>query len=972
MAVYDELVTYFNRTIKPYSPYKGNSTYQAITALLRDEFLKDSYQIIPTDLSTFVNDQKININLYDKLLIGNGYPDDVIKQFNSNDKQTLLEKLMHYQNESGNLHHFNDICSAFSDDLNLYELYADYRIVMKDNKPRMDWVLVGYPIYKVNNEECEVFDYQEVYNKTPTLFLSRNQLENWRISKAIVLPFKTNMICISQQNVTEYSTLDIIIGMTAYSQFQYDKISFEYESILYNITLGTLYQMWQYFVAYADANFKSDHVMFKAIMFPLEGSPPYTLFPNSINSVQNLIQEYHNISDKESSDEYLKKIVNAYGSYLSGTITVDDLRSKLSSMVSLDLIKRFEDMISNTPDKTAGLYKVLGILDGLLSEYVENAADPLVQEYASYLKLILQRPKGAVVNSTTYKLLYEFKPYHTRFILDSKFKVKYDDKLENTFIKDKVYFVQHVWHASSPVLSDSFKVFKNYVGKYHLVNGEPFISQSCADFHGVDIGNLITFVMLSNPDVEYCTVQVTDIQKENVELTETHFNKLRVLFPDKPDYKQLLDYLKPQIINQKDNEAVMTIKDVNEAHEIAFYTLEKEIENTQIKHIYESPTDYDDFVTVQLDKIIKDCIPYVSNEFDSLRNSEFKVYNLTTIHKIYDYIQQLLNDLKTVQDKVEDATKLEEVQSDGTIFIKHLDYAKITDLYNIIINSDLDPIYKKLLSIPFTYDESIFEVVDGHLCIMLYNYTDVSKAFGFDIYNFYKCIEHLKIIFDELFVIFSNYTDSYIDTEYFDNFVDDRLLLIDDSLQTKVIDIFNTLKGTPILLSQYNVDGLSSFTLTETQIELEKHRVYVHNELILKYRLLKQNILLEYEDLVKIEKELAKDDICRLIFDKAWDGPTGWYDQLKISDLPPVQEIISPDGAQYTFTNIELAQYVHTNDIGFYSVFINDYIYVVQDDMKHAVKVIGKDANTRNLKIDKTYTGTAGTFSSIGRYRTGF
>ena len=69
---YNNFISYFDRFIKPYLPFKNNKTYQSFCSLLKDNYFKDSYLNIPEHLATYVEDQKINIELYSILGIYGG------------------------------------------------------------------------------------------------------------------------------------------------------------------------------------------------------------------------------------------------------------------------------------------------------------------------------------------------------------------------------------------------------------------------------------------------------------------------------------------------------------------------------------------------------------------------------------------------------------------------------------------------------------------------------------------------------------------------------------------------------------------------------------------------------------------------------------------------------------------------------------------------------------------------------------
>jgi CheY-like chemotaxis protein len=245
---YNNFISYFDRFIKPYLPFKNNKTYQSFCSLLKDNYFKDSYLNIPEHLATYVEDQKVNIELYSKLLIGNGYPEDLVNQLSTAEKEILIDKFMHYQAKSGTLAHFKQICNEFGDNFNVYELYADYRKCTVNAKITMDWIMAPKPIYKYNNATPTTYDYDEIYNGTPTYFLSKLQLELWRKGKSITLPFKTNLIMLDLQSQKEENEMEQLLAATTFFYFKDYYFSLFLEGETYDITISDAYRLYYYII----------------------------------------------------------------------------------------------------------------------------------------------------------------------------------------------------------------------------------------------------------------------------------------------------------------------------------------------------------------------------------------------------------------------------------------------------------------------------------------------------------------------------------------------------------------------------------------------------------------------------------------------------------------------------------------------------------------------------------------------------
>lgn len=616
MSVYDNFITYFDRLVKSYAPYKTNKTYQSICALLKDNFFKDSYSTIPLNLTTYVEDQKIESGLYYNLLVGNGYRRDFVKELGIGDKETILDKLMHYQNYSGTLYHFKRICSCFRDKFDVYELYGDTRVYTEeDGKLKRRWVMVGNPIYLVSNPEDivddRINDYDEIYNGTPEYFISTTQLNYWYfLAGAIVLPFKTNLVLLVWQNMTEFSILDTIIMATAYSQFQYEYVNVTINNINYDLTIGDVYQLWHYCLIYASGELNNFKTTIKNVIFGISANPPYTLTPGLGNSIEKVIDAYNNIIDKETSDYFIKNFINDnYSQYISNSaLTITNIRKKLVFKLNSIVVDYFEYLINSAVNKINGIYAALSVLETIIDDFISTSENPLVGQYQKYLKLLLSKPTTNLKDTITYKLLYEFKPYHTRFIEKNKTKISSKDKLDNAFIKDRVYFVHHVWETSAICISYSYDFKKIYRGKYFMEYDKQTFSGKCTDYN-LKIGDLISFSSSEMDIVEgQCSkVQIIDITVNNDIVTNEQYNLILNIKKDtNPDYSKFINSVSNKILNQNEDDAYNYLlsenENINFQYELMLKYLNDYIEHLEDKTaLYIKKEDFNNYLINELD-----------------------------------------------------------------------------------------------------------------------------------------------------------------------------------------------------------------------------------------------------------------------------------------------------------------------------------------------------------------------------------
>lgn len=677
MNVYDNLLKYFNRTVRPYLPYRNNKVYQSLCSVLRDYFFKDSYLTIPQDLSTYVENQKINTTLYSNLLIGNGYPNNLVMGWSSSQKEIILEKLMHYQNEAGTLRHYIDICDAFNENFDVYELYADSRIILDtvQNKVVKKWIMAANPIYLSSklpkiyySEDTErIHDYDEIYNGTPTYFISTKQLNYWYyFAKAIVLPFKTNLIMLIWKSETEFSMLDSIMMATTYSYYQNEYVNLTCNNVAYHLRISDIYQIWHYLLLYAsEDDEKTFNQTIRNVIFGISNSPIFTLKPGLDNSIDKVIEAYNNIIDKDSSDYFINNFYSKFSSYINnGANTIEIIRKKLLFKVPADLIAYLEYLIDSGISRIFGLYNALSIIEQSVDSFIENSEDELLQKYGKWLKILLSKPTVNVKQTITYQLLYQFKPYHTRFIEKIKIKIISDDKTNNCFIKDIVYFVIHLWQDSGVVISDHVNYIKNIYSNFYLVNGENTVSGNCLDFK-VKIGDIITFssTSLGIADFDCHNVQIIDITHTNPIITNDQFVQI----------KNNIEF-NNTFIEEYFNALIILI--VNLEFDTVIENLTYELNRTNNKCIF-------------IKEIIKELI-IIENEIQIIEKEEF---NQTIIEyfDVHEYIINYLNQqlLPTLE----------------IINIDNIEYYKYNDLINIIdrlnstfeFNSNNKYIIKKIL-----------------------------------------------------------------------------------------------------------------------------------------------------------------------------------------------------------------------------------------------------------------------------------
>ena len=856
MSVYDNLLKYFNRSVRPYLPYKNNKVYQSLCSVLRDYFFKDSYLNIPQNLSTYVEQQKINISLYSNLLIGNGYPNSLVLGWSTSQKEIILNKLMHYQNEAGTLRHYIDICDAFQENFDVFELYADTRILVDEvkNVPVKKWIMIANPIYlssklpklyyDADNER--IYDYDEIYNGTPTYFISSRQLNYWYyFAKALVLPFKTNLIILIWKNETQFTILDSIMASTTYSYYQHEHVTISFNNQAYMLKLADAYQVWHYLLLYASGDDeKTFDSTIKNVIFGISNNPIYTLTPGLNNSIDTIIEAYNNIIDKESYDNFINNYYSKFTSYINnGANTTETIRKKLLLRIPSDLVAYLEYLIDSGTSKLLGLYNALSIIETAIDSFIEDSDDVLLSKYSKWLKILLTKPTINIKQTITYQLLLQFKPYHTRFIERIKIKVVSNDRTNNCFIKDIIYFVVHLWQSSGLIISDLATFIKNIYGSFYLVNGKNTISGNCLLFN-LKVGNVITFssINLGIADFDCYNVQVVEITHTNPIITNDQYL----------DMKSRLEF-----------------------------------KNTAVEQYFNSLSTL--ITNVDFDTVVKN----LTVEFE---------WNT----KQYVFIKQVINDLMINID-INPPPIQSSGESGGTGSSGETGGSGGTG-ENETSGGSGETGGTGGIGTGSTGGTGDTGGSGGTGEIIVPNFKDLVPKNEF----------HQAL------------TDYFNINEIIINYLNQQLL---PKLETLNVDNVDYYEYEPLLNI---IDELSLiFEINSEHKNIIKHILY-------------------------------KNVVCTIYFDTNWKYPTGYYNKLIITELPPINETIG--GGLWTFSNLN----VICNEEAFKLIYIGDTIFVPDDGLGYGVKVIGKDLNTLNLILNTSYTGTAGTFSVIGRYRSGF
>lgn len=521
---YTQVQDYFDKYIMSFPPFKDKKAFQGLMTIVRNNYIPAIYDEIPKDLKDFVENQKINSNLYDRLLLGIGYPSKLISNLRFTQKQIIIQNLMDYHQYVGTPKYVSKVCQAFKENFNIYELFIDRRPVVNSiNSIEREWVVVGNPLFESDSTVTfPLTDYDEIYNATPTQFLSKTALEILRLNKSITLPVKSNLIFLNMKADTDANELTTLTSVTALYYFKDLFLDVYIDGQTFTITLAGLYQIWYYIVfkylnKVHSANLSNSSNL---IYFNISTSAfPYTLDINSPNNIQLIIEEYNSLPiDQDMISKFYKKYFSGefYSPITTASYNLDDFRKRVITSVGSLIVNLIDSLLSNSDNLMFSTIELLGSLDDSLKTYVYTSNDTLLQEFASYLYNMFPPLLIDPEQTATYQLLTYFKPAHCQLIAQAKYSVTSNSKLNNAAVKDTSQHVIHDYVETALVLSDDFYLSKSIeTGYYEFTNTDTILT----DLEGASsfaLGDLIySRNIYSNEFPRSKSVSIVNIFEDN-------------------------------------------------------------------------------------------------------------------------------------------------------------------------------------------------------------------------------------------------------------------------------------------------------------------------------------------------------------------------------------------------------------------------------------------------------------------------
>lgn len=434
----DNIKEYFEKYIETYPAYKSDKLYSGLMDYLVDFYYDDVYNKLPIELKTLYEKQELQSNIYDKFLIAIGVTKQVINKLNYKEKIVFLKSLNDFRRYKGTIDFVRKIGKSFDDTFNVYELYIDYDMVSSD------WVFKPIIIYKDTDlkEVREKIPYQQIYDSLPNFIVPKEQLENLRLNNEITLPIKSNILLLDEQIVTDISLLRNLIISTFIKDYKDNYVTVYFSDIQYSLNIKTIYYAWYYL---ASNYYGTPWLSIPNTTFMLQ----FNDFSNpfSVYALKDLLSQYEELKTNREIDLFYKNNFEVFSQYVqSESLTVDDMGDRLNNLDN-SFGDYVDQRINNSIDRNKEINSIINELYTSLIYYRDtygsginvSTNDPFIEFFDYFLESLPQLtidPK----DTTSYTLIYNFKPYHTELISNISNVLTYQDKFNNVMLSDSYWF----------------------------------------------------------------------------------------------------------------------------------------------------------------------------------------------------------------------------------------------------------------------------------------------------------------------------------------------------------------------------------------------------------------------------------------------------------------------------------------------------------------------------------------------------
>lgn len=416
--------SYIDTYVKEFFPYRNDSLYTVLVESLFNTIITDLYKNAD-DLHLLYEENELFPNIYDQLLASYGVHLDLISEMSPTDKYIFINALSDFYRYKGTIDFFKKTASSFNEKFNIYELYID--------KIGTRWVLKPKSIYisnKSDNIRPENLEYEKIYNEVPSLMISIDQLDEMYNESLAQFPIKSNLLFLDYENIQDVSIINNLIFSTFYKEYYDKNFDIYFSDNIFTITLSEILYLWYYLLFY----YYDSSYLFKHIQYIVEFSP--TLNPYNISDLDGIISIYNNLETSDEISEFYYNYIETHFELLKQNkieLTLDDFFNNLMAKRN-DIAQYISDRLFTIENEDGRKKEVIRITNEIFNSLIlskRNQIDSYFLKYFDYFLNTLSQITIDPEKTITYKILYNFKPFHTEFISKSNDLITINDKFDN-------------------------------------------------------------------------------------------------------------------------------------------------------------------------------------------------------------------------------------------------------------------------------------------------------------------------------------------------------------------------------------------------------------------------------------------------------------------------------------------------------------------------------------------------------------
>lgn len=440
-----DLQDFFTRYLKKYTPYKDQNFFNGFIDSLQTGYYENLYNQIPNLFKQMFEDSVIPEDIYSQILIAIGVSEHIVKKMSFSEKVVFQRFLSDFEKYKSTHKFVINLATAFSERISISELW----ITKNDDG---NWVFRPVNLYAYDKSIIQTEDilYQEIYNGMPNFFISEEQLQEKYNNNELILPIKSNMLLINNNQAVKSSEIANLIGQIIISNLGYEEIDLNFSSKNISVELRTIMYTWIYLYT---LYFNADWDKYPRTLLNLFNTDKIR-YP--LTSIKLLIEEYNNIDSAYDAELWYNKwIGDKFKTYYEKqtNINLESMYDHINSE-NKELASYISSFIGDlTPEDEEYRKTVKQLMDEIyysLLVYANMSKNEIINKYFDYLlitlpQIIINPPEDSI----TYDILYNMKPYHTELVSTNLDSVVADGNLENISPYDDINeFVLKIIQAS--------------------------------------------------------------------------------------------------------------------------------------------------------------------------------------------------------------------------------------------------------------------------------------------------------------------------------------------------------------------------------------------------------------------------------------------------------------------------------------------------------------------------------------------